>query len=66
MAILNGIATKLKGSAGSLTFRRTGGRTVVSEKVTEVKITRTDAQMQTRTKWGNIIAMYKGIRPLLN
>jgi hypothetical protein len=22
--------------------------------------------MQTRTKWGNIIAMYKGIRPLLN
>jgi hypothetical protein len=66
MAILNGIATKLKGSAGSLTFRRTGGRTVVSEKVTEVKITRTNAQMQTRTKWGNIIAMYKGIRPLLN
>ena len=66
MAILNGIATKLKGSAGSLTFRRSGGRTVVSEKVTEVKITRTDAQMQTRTKWGNIIAMYKGIRPLLN
>jgi len=66
MAILNGIATKLKGSAGSLTFRRTGGRTVVSEKITEVKITRTDAQMQTRTKWGNIIAMYKGIRPLLN
>ena len=66
MAILNGIASKLKGSAGSLTFRRTGGRTVVSEKITEVKITRTDAQMQTRTKWGNIIAMYKGIRPLLN
>ena len=66
MAILNGIATKLKGSAGSLTFRRSGGRTVVSEKVTEVKITRTNAQMQTRTKWGNIVAMYKGIRPLLN
>jgi hypothetical protein len=66
MAILNGIASKLKGSAGSLTFRRTGGRTVVSEKVTEVKITRTDAQMKQRTKWGNIIAMYKGIRPLLN
>ena len=66
MAILNGIASKLKGSAGNLTFRRTGGRTVVSEKVTEVKITRTNAQMQTRTRWGNIIAMYKGIRPLLN
>ena len=66
MAILNGIASKLKGSAGSLTFRRTGGRTVVSEKITEVKITRTDAQMKQRTKWGNIIAMYKGIRPLLN
>ena len=66
MAILNGIASKLKGSAGSLTFRRTGGRTVVSEKITEVKITRTDAQMRTRTKFTNIVSMYRGIRPLIN
>ena len=66
MAILNGIATKLKGSAGSLTFRRSAGRTIVSEKVTEVKISRTEPQQRHRTKWANVVQMYKGIRPLLN
>ena len=66
MAILNGIASKLKGSAGSLTFRRSAGRTIVSEKVTEVKISRTEPQQRHRTKWANVVQMYKGIRPLLN
>ena len=66
MAILNGIVSNLKGSAGNLTFRRAGGQTVVSEKVTEVKVTRTDPQERHRTKWANIVQMYKGIRPLLN
>ncbi len=66
MAILNGIASKLKGSAGSLTFRRTGGRTIVSEKVTDVKVTRTEPQQRHRTKWANCVQMYKGIRPLIN
>ena len=66
MAILNGIVSNLKGSAGNLTFRRSGGQTVVSEKVTEVKVTRTDPQERHRTKWANIVQMYKGIRPLLN
>ena len=66
MAILNGIASKLKGSAGNLTFRRSAGRTIVSEKVTEVKISRTEPQQRHRTKWANVVQMYKGIRPLLN
>ena len=66
MAILNGIASKLKGSAGSLTFRRSAGRTIVSEKVTEVRISRTEPQQRHRTKWANVVQMYKGIRPLLN
>ena len=66
MAILNGIASKLTGSAGSLTFRRSAGRTIVSEKVTEVKISRTEPQQRHRTKWANVVQMYKGIRPLLN
>ena len=66
MAILNGIASKLKGSAGNLTFRRSAGRTIVSEKVTEVKISRTESQQRHRTKWANVVQMYKGIRPLLN
>lgn len=66
MALLNGIATKLKGSAGSLTFRQSSNRTVVSEKTTEVKNTRTAAQQKHRMKWANIVQMYKGISPLLN
>ena len=37
MAILNGILSKLNGSAGSLTFKQVDGKTVVSEKVTAVK-----------------------------
>ena len=66
MGKLQGIISKISGSAGNLTFKRRMGETVVSEKVTEVRNPRTNAQMQTRTKWGNIVAMYKGIRPLLN
>ena len=66
MGKLTGIISKISGSAGNVTFKQRGGETIVSEKVTTIRNPRTDAQMQTRTKWGNIIAMYKGIRPLLN
>ena len=57
MAILNGILKKLNGSAGSLTFKQMGGKTVVSEKVTQVKKSKTTGQMRQRMKWGNIVAM---------
>ena len=66
MAILNGILKKLNGSAGSLTFKQVNGQTVVSEKVTAVRNTRTPAQQRQRTKWGNVVQMYKGIMPLIN
>ena len=33
MAILKGIISKLNGSAGNLTFKQLGGKTVVSEKI---------------------------------
>ena len=66
MGKLNGIISKISGSAGNITFKRRMGETVVSEKVTQVRNPRSNAQMQTRTRWGNIIAMYRGIRPLLN
>ena len=66
MAILNGIISKISGSAGNLSFSRTGGQTVVRERVTHIRNPRSDRQMKTRTKFTNIIAMYKGIRPLLN
>ena len=65
MAILNGIVSKMKGSAGQLTFKDVNGRTVVSEKITSVKNPRTPAQMATRTRITNITSMYRGIRPLL-
>ena len=66
MATLTGIISRLNGSAGNLTFRRSGGKTIVSEKATEVANPRTHAQMSHRMKWPNIIQMYKGISPLLN
>lgn len=66
MGKLQGIISKISGSAGNVTFKLRSGETIVSEKVTQVRNPRTNAQMLTRTKWGNIIAMYKGIRPLLN
>ena len=66
MGKLTGIISKINGSAGNLTFKSLNGQTVISEKVTHIRNPRSNAQMQTRTKWGNIIAMYKGIRPLLN
>ena len=66
MAILNGILKKLNGSAGSLTFKQVNGQTVVSEKATIVKNSRTPSQQRQRTKWGNVVQMYKGICPLIN
>ena len=56
----------MNGSAGQLTFKQVNGMTIVSEKVTAVANPRTDAQMRTRTKFTNIVSMYRGIRPLLN
>lgn len=66
MAILNGMIRKMKGSAGDLTFKTVSGRTIVSEKTTTVKNSRTHAQLKIRMKWANMIQMYKGIAPLLN
>ena len=56
----------MNGSAGQLTFKQVNGMTIVSEKVTAVANPRTDAQMRTRTRFTNIVQMYRGIRPLLN
>ena len=66
MAILEGIATKLKGSAGQVTFKRVAGQTIMSEKATTVTNPRTTSQQKHRMKWPNVIRMYCGIKPLLN
>ncbi|MDO4991801.1 MAG: DUF6266 family protein, partial [Prevotellaceae bacterium] len=56
----------MKGCAGNLVFKHVGDRTIVSEKPTTVANPRTDKQMKQRMKWANIVAMYRGIRPLIN
>ena len=66
MAYISGIATKMSGSVGQLTFKRMGGVTVVSEKVSNVTNPRTASQQNQRTKWGNLVRLYSGISPLLN
>lgn len=65
MAIFKGMLRKMTGSAGDLTFKQVNGRTIVSEKTTTVKNSRTTAQQKTRMKWSNVIQMYKGLRTRL-
>ena len=66
MAKFTGLLRKQIGSIGDLTFKQVNGVTIVSEKITQMTNPRTDGQMRTRTRWNNIVAMYKGIRPKLN
>ena len=39
--------------------------TIVSEKITQMTNPRSDGQMRVRTRWNNIVANYKAIRPKL-
>ena len=66
MAILNGLIKRMEGSIGDMTFKSVNGQTVVSQKITSIANPRSQAQMRTRTKFTNIVSMYRGIRPLLN
>lgn len=65
MAILNGIISKLNGSAGNLTFKHLNGQTVVSEKVTNTTDAKTDAQQRQRMKLANVIRMYQVLQPYM-
>ena len=55
----------MDGSVGDLTFKQVGGVTIVSEKITQMTNPRSDGQMRVRTRWNNIVANYKAIRPKL-
>ena len=60
MAILSGINTRLRGSAGDWTFSRLNGQTVAKQKVeTKENPTRTFAQMVRRVQWANLVALYQ-------
>lgn len=65
MGKFTGILRKMDGSVGDLTFKQVNGMTIVSEKITQMTNPRSDGQMRVRTRWNNIVAMYKGIRPKL-
>ena len=62
MAILKGIISKLNGSAGNLTFKQLGGKTVVSEKISSTTDAKTLPQQKQRMKWANVVRMYKVLR----
>ncbi len=65
MATFTGLLRKQIGSIGDLTFKQVNGMTIVSEKITHMTNPRTDGQMRTRTRWNNIVANFKAIRPKL-
>ena len=65
MAKFTGLLRKQVGSVGDLTFKQVNGMTIVSEKITQMTNPRSDGQMRVRTRWNNIVANYKAIRPKL-
>ncbi len=65
MAKFTGLLRKQVGSIGDLTFKQVNGMTIVSEKITQMTNPRSDGQMRVRTRWNNIVANFKAIRPKL-
>ena len=60
MAKVNGVATQLSGKVGQLIYRQTKYGTVVYEAPAKASVQqRTEAQMQIRTQWGNMAAVYR-------
>lgn len=59
MAKVTGVATQLSGKVGQLIYRQTKYGTVVYEAPKVSVPQRTEAQMQIRTQWGNMAAIYR-------
>ena len=60
MAKVTGVATQLSGKVGQLIYRQTKYGTVVYEAPSKASVPqRTEAQMQIRTQWGNMAAIYR-------
>jgi hypothetical protein len=59
MAILTGIGTRMKGSAGDWTYSRVGGSTIAKQKMEKKENpSRSFAQMARRVRWRNIQNMW--------
>lgn len=59
MAKVTGVATQLSGRVGQLVYRQTKSGTVVYEARKLQKPQRSQAQMQVRTQWTNLAAVYR-------
>ena len=60
MAKIFGVNTKISGKVGQLLYRQTKRGTIVSELPVKPAIPRRSArQMDLRTQWGNLAAIYK-------
>lgn len=67
MAILTGINTKLRGSAGNWTFARLNGQTVAKEKLEKKAVpVRTLKQMNNRMQWANLVNLYSAFSGTLH
>ena len=67
MAILTGINTQLRGSAGGWTFYQRGGETVAKQKVAKKSSAkRTMAVMQRRVQWGNLVNVFRSFEGTLH
>lgn len=65
MATGSGIIRKVSGKVGDLVYRVSNGKQMVSAYNPAVKNPRTSSQMMQRTKWLNVMAMYKVMKPYL-
>lgn len=60
MAKVTGVATQLSGKVGQMIYRQTKYGTVVYQARAKAGVPqRTEAQMQIRTQWGNLSAVYR-------
>lgn len=65
MATGSGIIRKVSGKVGDLVYRVQNGQQVIAAYNPHVKNPQTALQMQQRTKWLNVLAMYKVMKPYL-
>ena len=65
MATGSGIIRKVSGKVGDLVYVVRGGQQVIRGVATSMKNPRTDAQMEQRMKWPNVLAVYRTLQPYM-
>ena len=65
MARGSGIIRKISGTVGDLVYYPRGGQQIIRGVATSMKNPRTDAQMEQRMKWPNVLAVYRVLQPYM-